>query len=258
MKNSIKRIITSINIIILIFSFTACEEAPPTLENRNTTVVFVDKSDDKNFSKMVQMKVSRIFNRDQYKLFNRPMDKGEIFFIHNSTSRAGRFHNPIILPDLPDGKNSVLQQRNRNEKYRRLFKGLVKKAVAHPPNVTSGSTAGSDIWSIIYIAQEVFYSQTELGERHIYIISDMKENKPRTRNFFKYPPKTLEEARQFGQEDYERIIIRHPSLRNNYKLKGTVVHIIFTAEILANDDALILEAYWKEIFKRFEMSVIIE
>ena len=244
--------------ILLSLVIIACEEPKPDFKGKDCTLFFIDKSDEHNYSEMVQMKVNRILNRDINNRFNRVHDKGEIFFIHNSTSLSGRYRNPIIAPEFPKGEDQHKERVLQLRKYNRLFKELVKKALVEPPRPENGSTKGSDIWSILYVANKVLYPHSEHGKNHIYIVSDMRENKKYSRNFHKYPPKSVEEARQFGQEDYERIVNKHPSLIRSDKLEGATVHIIFTADILANNDALVFEAYWTEIFKRFQMPVIIE
>ncbi len=227
----------------------------------NFTALFIDRSDDEPFTQEQQGRILQKLRPVISQCFEHPKDQVEVYFISPATGSKELVSRFVLqLPPLPEHfqelderqqGREVQKQNTALQTQRELLLGIIKKALSLPP--TKGAQAGSDVWSTLRISAELFGAVDSSVTRRVLYVSDMVENTPNSRNFYKTPLQSEQEAVEMGQQDAARMVDRWAVLKANKALKGASVKVIHPRNLLEGKRSqTYVYRYWQTIFQKLE------
>lgn len=257
--NTMKTILLFIICLIIAIACSTPEEKPK--PPQNSTGVFLDQSNEKPYTKE---QIQRSIQKQRplvMQCLQHEGDQIEVYYITSATGSkelVSRF--TLQLPPLSEHfeeldermqSRELQKQQTALQNQQELFLGIVKKALELPAQ--DGAKSGSDIWSTLRIAGELFQDADSNANKRIIYISDMVQNAPDSRRFYKAPPQSEAKAVELGKEDQQRMEERWPFLKEDNPIKGSTVKVIHPRNLLEGDrKASLMYAYWNTLFEGFE------
>ena len=230
------------------------EEPPQAACAPGAVVLFVDHSASTRGA-VLPAEVTDSLNRLPGRYLNCPGDRLHTFLVHRRTrGRAVRLDVTNEIPAFAARAgsradlvaDSIAHSRHRAQFERAVSGELSAFVVAEPRTDTSDST---DIIGSIEVASDVLGDLPPGAPRRIVYLSDMYESMsgPGRRDFDAHPPRSIEEARRWADEDSVNVL---PQLRISPEtLRGTRIRVLSRSWGDRQGSEFVRE-YWYRLFEK--------
>lgn len=249
--------------LLLVGCSSEASDAPrehPCTPAQRHTVVFIDRSLNARPDSTALADIQEAVREATEQTLGCQGDRLDVFALYAQTGSAYRVSYEMTQKPFDPSEHTrrVREERERqwenrrsNERY--TVAQLVRQRIVEA-ELPEADRRWTDLLGSLRVLYEVFRDQGVDVQKRVLYLGDMRESMdgPGRRDFYTRPPASVEEARQWAEEDVARL--RREGLLPEGALQGVRVEVRRSTLDRGRPGREAVHAYWDHVFRAFGAS----